>query len=54
MSEFIWILRDSITGEPYTSTNEKPEDIESPIEWNFSLAYWCQEKKITKEKQYVE
>lgn len=43
---YIWVLRDVISGEAFTSTNIEPKDIKSPVEWDFTHAYWSKEKVI--------
>lgn len=45
-TQYIWVLREMISGEPFTSTNIEPKDIESPVEWDFTHAYWSKEKVI--------
>lgn len=40
----IWVLRDGISGEAFTSTNIEPENINDPVEWDFTHAYWTKEK----------
>jgi hypothetical protein len=44
VSHYEWVLRCSITGEPFASQTESPENPEFPVQWNESECYWAFEK----------
>ena len=44
VSHYEWVLRDAITGEPFASQVESPENPEFPVQWNGSECYWEFEK----------
>lgn len=43
MTDSNWVLRCAITGEPFASQTETPENPEFPVIWNESECYWALE-----------
>jgi len=43
MTNSHWVLRCAITGEPFASQTETPENPEFPVQWNGAECYWVLE-----------
>lgn len=46
-TKFVWVLRDAISGEPFSSQVDRPEGAEFPVEWNFMECYWAKERVLS-------
>jgi hypothetical protein len=51
MSDTFWVLRCGITGDAFASQDERPNDWDMPVEWDFRQCFWAEEKRPTPKKE---